>query len=316
MMLKSEFKQRGLRYQHWHPSKPTVQHTTSQTNHLLRQLYSDADAYHVDLERDVEGVLQNQGWMKMQSLLFDATAVFNLLGIKRDVTTDKCNEAAHQPIEPCVHSMKCDATGVMKLHDIKGWLKLGESEPPKQLQPKPNQHYSQQLPVGSWDAPIFDPTKWYYSLSSTKPISTSLHKPYQRSYESLDQLTACDFGDLMVHNVKSWLKHHLDNIIQIVGCGFGWICNDFACIVSNLVRSLVGFTDLSGIMMLHDLTGWLEQSFTTTTLLTMTWHYQYLRSGCFGGDVLLLSLSSPIRDLCSLSASHVHSPFQSNPCSV
>jgi hypothetical protein len=221
--------------------------------------------------------------MKMQSLLFDATAAFNLLGIKRDVIIDKCNEAAHQPIEPYVPSMKCDATGVMKLHDIKGWLKLGESEPPKQLQPEPDQHYSQQLPVGSWDAPIFDPTKWY-SLSSTKPISTSLHKPYQRSYESLDQLTVCDFGDLMVHNVKSWLKHHLDNIIQIVGC---------AWIVSNLVRTLVGFTDLSIIMMLHDLAGWLKQLFTTTTLLTMTWHHQYLRRGCFGGDVLFFEFEFP-----------------------
>jgi hypothetical protein len=58
IMLKSEFKQCSLRYQHWHPSKPTVQHTTSHTNHLLRQLYPDADAYRVDLERDVEGVFQ------------------------------------------------------------------------------------------------------------------------------------------------------------------------------------------------------------------------------------------------------------------
>jgi hypothetical protein len=145
----------------------------------------------MDAKSDVDNVMQHhdlKGWMKLQSLLIDATAVFSFLGVKRIANADNLDmDLIHIQSEPIGPSMECDTTGVMKLHDIKGWLKSDALEPQNTL---------------------------------TEPNEIQLHKPLEFKHLSM----MCEYDEMWL-NVKRWLKSQMNNLIQTVGSGIRWIYN-------------------------------------------------------------------------------------------
>jgi hypothetical protein len=243
-LLQTELNQRGLSHHHQNGIKQSIQQACWQSFVLPSapsttcsdslHLHSDAnttnalqrqnDIYCADAKSDVDGVMQHhdlKGWMKLQSLLFDATAIFNFLGVKRFANTDELNlpmDLIHIQFEPIGPSMECDTNGVMKLHDIKGWLKSEAFEPHNTL---------------------------------TEP-----NEIHQLKLLELKHLAICEYDEIWL-NVKRWLKCQMNSVIQIVGSGIRWIYN-FVWVLSKLVWSLTALADLSGTMMLHDLTGWLK----------------------------------------------------------
>jgi hypothetical protein len=241
MHLHTELNQRGLSHHHENAMKQSIQQSCWQPfvppspplmkcNDILH-LQSDANTtnailrqngiYCVNEKSDVDSVMQHhdlKGWMKLQSLLFDTTAVFSLLGVN-NANTDKLDmDLIHVQFKPLRPSMECDTTGVMKLHDIKGWLKSEVLKP---------------------------------------HTSINLHKPDHKPDQLLEEQWAMYEYDERLLKVKRWLKCQMGSVIQTVGSGIRWIYN-FVWVLSKLVWSLTALADLSGVMMLHDLTGWLK----------------------------------------------------------